>query len=187
MQNKIFISEIFRSFAHQFDILFSLLIVSPLVVIYWATSWKISDIFILPENPLKSATISFAVGFSGQFVLIFYQDLITKSLKFEKRKFVNLIVSKIYALFAAQTNIQLWRGTWNFLDMLSSGDKVGMSINIVQNSVILILLKVYKNSLASPFVLMMDQSGGDYSAGTFLNKKVPRNFSWKILRNLLTG
>lgn len=172
MQSKHFIAEFFRSFSHLFDILFSLLIVGPLVVIYWVTTWKICDIFIKPEEPQLSATISFVIGFSGQFALVFYQDLITKSLKFKKCKFLNLIVSKLYALFAALTCISFWRGVWKFIDIFSPSDQISIALNVAQNLLILILSKTLKNSLAPPFVLSLDSSAGNYSAGTFFKKKV---------------
>jgi hypothetical protein len=179
MQSKNFISEFFRSFSRLFDVLFSLLIVVPLVVIYWQTAWKISDILFTPEEPLKSATISFVIGFFGQFVLLYYQDLITRCLKFDNCRCINLVFSKVYALFAAQTCIQFWRGIWMFIDALSSGNEIVMVVNLVQNSLILILLKTFKNSLSSPFVMLIDKSDGNYPAGTLFSSKVDRHVESK--------
>lgn len=172
MWSKIFIFEFFSSFLRLFDVLFSLTVVCPLVLIYWATTWKIGDIFLTPNEPLKSATISFSIGFSGQFFLLFFQDFITKSLKFKNNKCVNLLVSKVYALIVAQTCIHFWRGVWMFIDFVSSPGITSMFINLIQNLTILSLSKSLKNLLASPFVLLVDKSDGDYSAATFFKTKV---------------
>lgn len=177
MQNKYFISKFLRLFFPFFDILLSCLIIGPLVVIYWVTTWKLCDIFITPDDLLKSATISFVIGFIGQIILVFYQDSIAKVLKFENRKFINLFVSKVYALVVAQTSIHFWRGVWKFVDIISSSaDTTIMTVNLVQNLVILMLSKTLINSLAVPFVVTTDQKSGEYTITTYNKRVVNKSF-----------
>lgn len=178
MQNKLFISAFFHRFLRLFDVLFSSLIVGPLVVIYWVSAWKLSDIFIRPDDPLKSAAISIAIGFTGQFALMFYQDSIAKVLKFEDHKFVNLVVSKVYGLVSAQTCIQFWRGVWMIVDLLSSTDTTTTAMNIVQNLSILVLSKTLKNALAGPFVVTTDKVDGNYAISTYNKRVVNKKFQW---------
>jgi Fuseless len=175
MQNKVFSSKYFHSFLRLFDVLFSSLVVTPLVVIYWASTWILCDIFITPDYPAKSAAFSFVIGFTGQFILVFYQDSIAKVLKFESHKFINLLVSKVYALIAAQTSIHFWRGVWKFVDLSSPADITALAMNVVQNLLILMLSKTLINSLASPFVVITDQTNADYAITTYF-KRVVKSF-----------
>lgn len=185
MQSKIFTSALFRSFLRLFDVMFSTLIVGPLVIIYWTTTWRLTDILITPDDRVKSATISLVIGFTGQFILVFYQDSIAKVLKFENHKVINLVMLKVYAIAVAQTAIQFWRGIWQTVDFLSAGDTVTMAMNIAQNLLILMLSKVLKNSLASPFVVIKDQIGADYVVTTRC-RKVVKNLSMTLYKIQLT-
>jgi Fuseless len=172
MQNKVLISAFFRPFLRFFDVLFSSFIVGPLVVIYWATTWKLCDIFITPDDPAKSAVISFVIGFTGELIFMFYQDSIAKILKFENHKFINLVVSKVYALVNAQTCIHFWRGVWKIVDLLSTADTTSMVMNVMQNLVILMLSKTLNNLLASPFVVITDRSNDNYAITTYYKRVV---------------
>src|SRR5690349_21982727 len=99
-----FAKVILKPFARVLDVLFSLVVVAPLVVIFWYTTWTISNNFIFPEDQVKSAATSFAIGFLGQFLMIFYQDSLAKVLTFKKH-FVKVIVTKVNALVIALTSI----------------------------------------------------------------------------------
>lgn len=173
MLNKIkFLNFKLESFVKVFDVLFSLIVVGPLVIIYWISIWKIFDFYITPGDQKLSAVISFVIGLSGQFVLTFFQDEIAKILKFKKRKFLNLIVSKVYSLFFAATLISLWRGVWKFADFTSPDESFTTFFNIAQNSVIMMISKTLKNSISSPFVVATDQIENDYKIPTYFTKVV---------------
>lgn len=161
-----------RPFVRAIDIVFASFVITPLVVIYWLTTWRLCDVYIKPDDPETSAVISFAIGLVGQFVLTFYQNAIAELLNFEKCRLLNFIASKLYALFAAVTCINLWRGLWVFADSVSSNDVVQMSRNIFQNLVILVLSRTLKNSVANPFVVLTDQSDSEYRVSTYFNTTV---------------
>lgn len=154
------------------DINFSFLIVSPLVVIYWFTAWKLSDIYLSPENLTISATISFSIGFIGQFVSMYYQCEFERVGSLVKIKFLQIMITKFYALLFALTSISFWRGMWIFADILSSNDNFELCLDIVQNSLILMLLKAFKNTLSTPFVTMTDEVDNCFNVDTYFNKKV---------------
>lgn len=185
MQSTFLNSAVFRSFLRLFDVLFSALVIGPLVIIYWTTTWRLSDIFITPDDQVKSAAISLVIGFVGQFILVFYQDSIAKLLKFENHKLINLLMLKVYAIFVAQTSIHFWRGIWQIIDFLSASDTVTMTMNVVQNLLILMLSKVLKNSLATPFVVIKDQMNADYAVTTRC-RRVVNNFSMTLFKIKLT-
>lgn len=161
-----------KPFARSIDVVFASIVITPLVVIYWISAWVLCDVYIKPEEPETSAVISFSIGLVGQFVLSFYQSTIAKLLNFEKWRLLNFIALKLYALFAALTCINLWRGLWMFADSVSSDDAVSMTKSVVQNLAILMLTRTLKNSIASPFVVIIDQSNSDYSMSTYFSTTV---------------
>lgn len=174
MQNKIIALQFLQPFLRTFDVLFSSFVCAPLVVVYWVTTWKLAEIFISPNDPTLSAVISLLIGFSGQFILMFFQDVIGKLLTFKNRKFINLMLSKLYALVLAQTCINFWRGVWNFVDMTSSSNVKTMALNIVQNSLIMMISKTFKNSISNPFIVATDETECDYSITTYFGRVVSK-------------
>lgn len=170
-------SKLFVQLLSFFDVLFALIVVAPLVVIFWSTTWKLYDLFLLPDQPALSGAISWLFGFCGQMVLMFYQDSIKKLLKFGNRNFVNSIILKVYALFLGHAFVSFWRGVWNFVDVTSSKDLGVVVSDIVQNIIILMILRVFRNSLVPPFIILTDKED-QYNMRTLLQKTVsdtPRN------------
>lgn len=172
MKNKFFIPKPFQPFVQVFDVLFSSIIAGPLVIVYWVSTWKLCDIFIMPDDPTTSAVISLAIGSFGQFFLMFYQGAISELLTFKKRKFVNLMVSKMYALVLAQTCIHYWRGVWAMIDLFSPTDTFVTVMNVVQNCLILMISKTLRNSISVPFVVTTDQVESDYGVSTYFKRVV---------------
>lgn len=179
-----FISKVPELFLRVFNVLFSCLIIAPLVIIYWASTWKLCDIYIVPSNPVLSATISFFVGFSAQFFFIFYQDSIVELLTIEKNKCLNLILTKVYALVFALTCINFWRGVWSFVDKVSTDDITLLIMNIAQNLLILLISRTLRNAIAPPFIIATDQLDSCFGITTFFKLKVKFHYeflsNWKI-------
>lgn len=172
MLDKLFVPTIFKPFVRTFDVLFASLIAGPLVVVYWLSTWKLCDSFIRPDNPTISAVISFVIGLCGQLIVMFYQAEIGKLLTFEKLKFVNLMLTKGFALVLALTCILLWRGVWMFLDLISANDNFSMTCNVVLNLVILMVTKTIRNSSSTPFVVTTDQFDNEYQISTYFKRVV---------------
>lgn len=166
-------SKLFVQLVSLFDVLFALIVVTPLVVIFWSTTWKLYDLFILPNDPVISGLISLLFGFCGQMVLMLYQDSIEKLLDFGNRNIINYITLKIYALFLGHTFVSFWRGVWTFVDVTSSKDLGVVVLNIVQNIVTLIILRVFRMTLAPPFFILTDQPE-QYRMRTLLEKSVSK-------------
>lgn len=173
MLQTILKSNLFVQIVSIFDVLFALIVVAPLVVTFWSTSWKLYDLFILPNAPVISGAISWSFGFSGQMTLMFYQDSIKKLLVFENRNFVNALILKIYALFLGHTFVSFWRGVWSFVDAISSKDLGVVILNIVQNIITLMILKAFRNTLVPPFIVLADQQD-QYNMRTLLEKSVSK-------------
>lgn len=166
------------------DIAFSCFVLLPLVVIYWFTTWKLSDIYLSPENSTVSAAISFAIGFIGQFVTIYFQVEFETMVCAIKWHLVRKIISKFYALIFAISSISFWRGMWVFADLLSTtNDNTELILDIVQNSLILMLAKVFKNTISTPFIILTDEEINCFSVATYFKLKV----KYSLARAMMCG
>lgn len=173
MQYEFFKSKLLVQLVSIFDVFFALFVVTPLVVMFWSTTFTLYDMFLLPNEPVVSGAVSWAFGFCGQMALMFYQDLLKRMLFFEKHKFVNILLLKVYALFLAHTFANYWRGVWCFVDAAFVADVNAVCFNIFQNVAILIILRSFTNILTPPFMISIDKTGQEqYSMMTLLQKKV---------------
>lgn len=154
------------------DISFSSFILLPLVVIFWFTTWKLSEIYLSPGNSTISAAISFAIGFIVQFTTTYFQVEFETLASAVKWKIVRKLISKVYALIFAIANISFWRGMWEFADLLSSDDNLELCFDIVQNCLILMLAKVFRNTISTPFVTLTDEENNCFSVETYFKLKV---------------
>ncbi|XP_037049107.1 uncharacterized protein LOC119083486 [Bradysia coprophila] len=169
MLNSFLKSNLLTQFVSVFDVLFALIVVAPLVVTFWSTTWMLYDAFILPSDPVVSGFVSWAFGFFGQMILMFHQDAIKRFLNFEKRSFLNIFCLKLYALFLGHTFVSFWRGVWMCVDATSSKDLGVVCSNIVQNIITLMIMKAFRNTLVPPFIVLTD-TREQYSMRTLLEK-----------------
>lgn len=175
MLNTLLKSNLLVQFVSIVDVLFALIVVAPLVVTFWSTTWMLYDAFILPNDPVLSGIVSWSFGFFGQMILMFYQDAIKKFLNFEKRPFLNVLCLKFYALFLGHTFVSFWRGVWMCVDATSSKELGVVCSNIIQNIITLMILKAFRNSLVPPFIILTD-TPEQYSMRTLLEKHVSLQF-----------
>lgn len=167
-----FISKVPELFLRVFNVLISCLIIAPLVVIYWASTWKLCDIYIVPSDPALSSTISLVVGFSVQFFFMFHQDSIAELLTCKNNKCLNIVLMKVYALVSALTCVNFWRGVWGFVDKVSTDEIAMLIMNITQNLLILLISRTLRNSVVPPFVVAMDQIENCFKLPTYFKLKV---------------
>lgn len=164
-------SKLLVKFVSLLDVLFALIVVAPLVVTFWSTTWMLYDAFIVPNDPVISGVVSFLFGFLGQMLLMFYQDAIKKFLNFEKQHFLNTLLLKLYALFLGHTFVSFWRSVWIFVDTTSTKDLGVVCSNIFQNIISLMILKAFRNALVPPFIVLTDTQE-QYNMRTLLEKHV---------------
>lgn len=175
MLTTFFKSKLYVKLVSLFNVLFALTVVAPLVVVFWSTTWKLYDLYIFPNNPVLSGAVSWSFGFCGQMVLLYNQEVLKKRLHFEKWNFVNILILKIFALFLGHTFVSFWRGVWSFVDATSSKGLGVVILNIVQNIITLMILRVFRNTLVPPFIILTDQPE-QYNMRTALQKDVSINY-----------
>jgi hypothetical protein len=165
-------------FVKIFDVLFSCFIVAPLVVIFWRSLWKLCEYFLRDTSNICGASILLLIGLIGQFVLCYYQNCIEKLLHFTKAGAIQFVISRVLILINTIVYLIVWCGLWKFVDLRSNDeDAITTSINIIQNSIILMILKSFKNCLAPPFMLFNDFDTSEFSFVTFFRRKVRKSVS----------
>lgn len=171
---KKFLIPLQRAALKSLDISFALFIVTPILVTNWFSLWIIFDALFLNAG-ITGRIISFVVGVCGQFALLFYQDVLAKI--FQSNGIILVFVSRVLLVISNVVNICFWRAMWNSYDSILVLDDNSIVMNIVQNSVILMALGVYRNVVAAPFVILSDHDTNPFDNKTFLKQSVSSNHS----------
>ncbi|XP_065207205.1 uncharacterized protein fusl isoform X2 [Planococcus citri] len=152
------------------DICFSCLIIAPLVVTFWCSTWiALSKIFVF--QPLISVYISVTFGFT---VLISFTAL-QKQLQvlFSEHignRFLYFFSSRLYTQIFGIASVSSWYGVWNAFDTLTGGN-IKITVVIVLISYVgLFCTKTVRNITSSPFALITDRRQGYFD--------VPTLFQW---------
>lgn len=209
---KKFLIQLKYAALKSLDISFSLFMVTPILVGNFFSLWNIFDSLLATAaasaGGIQEKIISFVAGVCGQFALLFYQDVLAKI--FQSNGIILVLMSRVLLVISSVVNICFWRAIWNAYDSICSApvdDDNSILMNIVQNSVILMALRVYRNAIAAPFVILTDHDNNNnsnlFQSKTFLRKSVSRerpitpsplpttnNFIFKAFRwkfNLLFG
>ncbi|CAK1540735.1 unnamed protein product [Leptosia nina] len=98
------------------DCVFSVTVVGSLVVFVWRGLWALIDIFLYPDDPVKSCWTSLIVGYC--------MVVITFSLQAPMRWMVarlqgapRLLLADVYHLLSFASTVNVWRGVWGLLDI----------------------------------------------------------------------
>ncbi|XP_045528230.1 uncharacterized protein LOC123716510 [Pieris brassicae] len=98
------------------DCLFSVTVIGSLVVVVWGGLWGLIDIYLYPDDPVKSCWMSLIVGYSMVFV--------TFSLQAPMRWVVarlqgapRLVIADVYHFLSFASTVNVWRAVWGFLDI----------------------------------------------------------------------
>lgn len=160
------------------DISIALFIVTPILVGNFFSLWKLLDFLFLHHlnnDGIQEKIISFVAGICGQFALLFYQDALAKVFFIESNGIILVFMSRVVILLISNVvNVCFWRTIWISYDSIAAVAVNSILMNIIQNSVILMALRVYRNLIASPFVVLTDENLNFLSGGsrTFLGKNV---------------
>ncbi|XP_022123875.2 uncharacterized protein LOC110999223 isoform X5 [Pieris rapae] len=98
------------------DCVFSVTVVGSLVVFVWRGLWALIDIYLYPDDPVKSCWTSLIVGYS--------MVVVTFSLQAPMRWVVarlqgapRLLIADVYHLLSFASTVNVWRGVWGLLDI----------------------------------------------------------------------
>jgi hypothetical protein len=152
------------------DVLLTAFIFTPIVVFYWASTWDIIFVYILPKEFLLSCLVTFIftnwiLSFSYLFQnkLQSYYDKIPSYNDLFKRKF---LVRFVYTYFLAAAYVSQWRTYWDIYSYYT--DKVPFYYFAFLSMIALLLYRyILKKSIAYyiksvPFYLDKDDNFDTY-------------------------
>lgn len=120
------------------DCIFSVAVVGSLVILLWRGLWALLDIYIYPDNHVKSYCISLIVGYA----LIIVTFALQAPLRWAAARLhgaPRLLLADTYHLLSFVATINLWRAVWGLLDVYLFPDSPKLS-NWLSHGVSLILL-----------------------------------------------
>lgn len=154
------------------DTLFSGLVVAPAIVGYWRSTWRLTSIYLYPDNPVKSATYSLAIGIFGHLIFGILQDLFGKSFHPDKHRLTFYSVSRVYTAIYAFTCVNSWRGAWELLDKFTDPDMNTVLATTLVSVVSLAAMRALRNVSATPFGIVMDSARGYFEVPTMFKTTV---------------
>ncbi|CAG9785789.1 unnamed protein product [Diatraea saccharalis] len=120
-QDFFYVPTMFRTSTREtafyiLDCVFSVAVVGSLVVFVWRGSWALLDIFLFPDDQVKSYWTSLIVGYSVVIATFSLQAPIrwvTARLHGAPR----LLLADVYHLISFVATVNVWRGFWGMLDV----------------------------------------------------------------------
>lgn len=159
------------------DIVFSSIIVAPLVVIYWRGTWNLMGYVLFPNNAFWGANASNAIGIIGHFVFTIYQGKFKRSFHPDKHRITFLLFSRLYTAVYGIVSVNHWRGIWILMEQY-----VPLVIPIVASitfisAFILAFCKGLRNITSSPFEIATDHSKDYFLVPTMFKASVRTTFN----------
>lgn len=143
---------------HVSDTIVSLLIITPLAVAHWRGTWTFMD----SHEDIFPAWHCFLLGSVLHTAFALLRESLheefssTRETKSICRTIQRFIISKIYTYIFSIACILQWRGGWAVLDLhFGHGANTAIIVTIV-TFVILVSIRCVRNTLAPPFVIIMD-------------------------------
>ncbi|CAG4985615.1 unnamed protein product [Parnassius apollo] len=144
------------------DCIFSVAVVGSLVVFVWRGSWALLDIFLYPDDQIRSFWTSLIIGY----VIV----LVTFAMQVPMRWVVarlhgapRLLLVDIYHLISFVATVNVWRGVWGLLDVYYFPDKPKLSnwSTHIISLTLLILLNCSNSILVRGVYIDAEEPAGD--------------------------
>lgn len=149
------------------DVLWSIIIITPLTIFYWGGTWKLLDLYLYPDNILSSSYVSLALGTSGCIGGYLVLPLLDTCVPSERIcSFKHILISRVVIYILAFMVLNYWRGIWNLLDHSLGSNLMANGLCVACATVILIPLRSIGNVVSSPFAVELDVSARVYKPST---------------------
>lgn len=165
-------STAYYSFLTVLDQIFASLIVAPLVVNYWRSTWNLMSYILYPDNSFYSALCSLSIGLIGNFVLVICQTKLQCIFHPDKNRLTFLIFSRIYTIVFGIICVNGWRGAWMLLELYAVSQLTPVCIVTIISLLCLACAKGLRNTLAAPFVVITDHSKDYFKVRTAFKSSV---------------
>ncbi|XP_034827229.1 uncharacterized protein fusl isoform X2 [Maniola hyperantus] len=148
------------------DVLFTVFIAGPLIIIYWKATWALIDMYIYPDDRLLSAIWTTAFGMIFGLLLSFFQEFGKTKLKPDAGKAKYFILTRLYTCFAAVVNVAACRGVWNLLEFVLQ-DTRSIFMSTIASTLAVMALRTLRNVNSAPFGITVDAAEDYFEAPTF--------------------
>ncbi|KAG6449377.1 hypothetical protein O3G_MSEX006033 [Manduca sexta] len=98
------------------DCVFSVTVVGSLVVFVWRGSWALLDIFLFPDDTVRSCWTSLIVGYA-LVVVTFALQAPVRWAAARLHGAPRLLLADLYHLISFVATVNVWRGVWGLLDI----------------------------------------------------------------------
>ncbi|XP_055901457.1 uncharacterized protein LOC129928933 [Biomphalaria glabrata] len=130
--------------------------VGPLVTVYWCNSWHIPENYLFPTNPVTSAWISGAVGYTIFFLGYFLQDVMSDVAVRQQNRTVQCAIIQAYTYVMCWGNVNQWRCVWVLLDEYTGAYLLNAALTCSLASGLLLLLRAHRTIASAPSTVRMD-------------------------------
>lgn len=153
-------------------VLANFVLITPLVVIYWNTTWTIFDHILLSHSCRLSAWASAAIGFPIMAAATFLQDSL-HSWSYRCHWAVMFAVSRAYTYIVSVAVVSQWRGIWMVGNCYFGRGLMSSWLSVLVAFLVLILIGCLVSVSGPPVSIDMDASHADhYKIPTFWRTKV---------------
>lgn len=159
------------------DLFFSAMVVAPAVVGYWRSTWRLTSIYLYPNNPVRSAACSLALGIFGHLLFGFVQHILNRTFHPDRHRLTYFGVSRMYTAFYAFTCVNSWRGAWELLDKYTDPEANTVLAITLVSVVSLGAMRALRNVSATPFGIVMDSVIGYFEVPTMFKTSVSFHFT----------
>ena len=153
------------------DYLFSLFIVTPLVVCHWRGTWYVLDTYLFPSDPDKTAWVAAAGGTAGCLVFYLLQEPLKKAFR-KPCRFHRVFTISLLSLVFAAFSIGQFRGVWLLWEYFLGKEPrctIASTVTAVVGSA---SLRVLPNICVQPFGLAVDSVDLFFTCRTRFQTKV---------------
>lgn len=139
------------------ELAWSVLVVGPIVVIFWRGWWELADVYLLPENPSDSAFASFLTGIILIVLCLALRQ--ARVLKWARNHYGSTtvaILERLYTLVCSVASIWFWRGIWEGVDQLDIDRGLSAILCCFFGTMALMFLNSLRSSTSSPLGYLRD-------------------------------
>jgi len=180
------------------DLLWTCVVVAPLVVLYWRGSWDLLDDLVYPFTSDVGVTLPFTAIKKQKSGLVCYLVglLIRVSLdlsKFHigeflgtKHKLIRFCCGWIFNAIYALAGVSFWRGVWFLMKLDIGVGTVQLLVVHCGSLLVLVFTNVPKSLISPPLSISLDNHQTTFQIGTFF-RKTPDSGIWFVIDVIFTN
>jgi len=178
------------------DLLWSALVVAPLVVLFWRGTWDVLDLVIYPPNTGGDAAENLSRRqLSGlvSYLLGLFSRIFLDLIKFHLKEFLNrrptlmqTLGGLVYRGIYAFSGVAFWRGIWDLMIEDVGLQTFWLICILVASVLVLSFSRTTRTLVGSPLGLLIDTHDNTFESYTFF-RRTPATKLWFLLDVVFTN